>query len=157
MPRLLKQTLKIAAETALISTVGSLVWIAMGRSTVLTSSDGTWQTTSFTENFWHFFFSIVPLYLLYLFVRWLIGYIAKKTAKTVDHAFQDVGTYTNVRDRVVKVFADGDAMPTFVPPTEPAPPEPATPDQANPDPRSCQSCGVLPGNFHLPACQRNAS
>lgn len=156
--RIIKAILKLAAETVLIATVGSFFWIALGKEVVQTYATGSWELASGAATFWNFFTGIVQLYLLYRFVQWVIGYLAKKTAKTVDDTFQDVGTYSDVRDRVVNAFTDGDPMPRFDPTqnqTEDKPKEQIQ-EPTQIDPRGCQWCGVLPGSFHLTTCQRNA-
>ena len=143
--RYVKTALKVAAETVLVSTVGSLFWIALGQQYI--STQGTsWEFASNSETFWAGFLSIVQIYFLYRVVQWLIGLIAKKTAKTVDNSLQDVKAYSNMRDRVMNVFVQDKPVP---------PPAERQPMSSN-DPERCHSCGVLHGRIHLSGCQRHA-
>ena len=120
-----KAALKLAVETFLISTVGSIFWIALGQETVITYGSGNYEIASTSQTFVHFFIQVVQLYLLYRFVRWILGLITKKTAQTVDSSLQDNQTYTDVRDRVRNVFEGR----TVVPPerSQPAPRPTPTP------------------------------
>lgn len=102
-----RAALKLAAETALISTVGSFFWMALGRQVVTQSVGGSVEIAGGGLTFWHFFVGIVQLYLLYRLIQWLIGFIAKKTAKKVDTGLRDIRGYGEVRDRMVSIFEDG--------------------------------------------------
>ena len=144
--RYVKAALKLAAETVLISTVGSIFWMALGQQVVETYASGDYAIAGGGVTFAHFFISIVQLYLLYRFVQWVIGFIAQKTAKTVDNTLQDVKAYSNVRDRVANVFIQD----------KPVPPTAETQTRSNGDPGRCHSCGVLHGRIHLSGCQRHA-
>ena len=147
MVRYVKTALKLAAETTLISTVGSIFWMVVLKQQVIeTYASGAYAIADSGVTFWHFFGSIVKLYLLYRFAQWVLGFIAQKTAKTVDKSLQDVKAYSNVRDRVANVFVqDKPAQPT----AEPQP-------RSSNDPERCHSCGVLHGRIHLSGCQRHA-
>ena len=144
--RYVKAALKLAAETTLISTVGSFFWMALGREVVEIYASGEHAIADGGVTFAHFFISIVQLYLLYRFVQWVIGFIAQKTAKTMDNTLQDVKAYSNVRDRVANVFVQD----------KPVPPTAEKQPRSNDDPGRCHSCGVLHGRIHLSGCQRNA-
>ena len=144
--RYVKTALKLAAETTLISTVGSFFWMALGQEVVETYASGDYAIAGSGVTFWHFFVSIVPLYLLYRLTQWVIGFIVQKTAKTVDKSLQDVKAYSNVRDRVANVFVQD----------KPAPPTAEPQPGSSNDPGRCHSCGVLHGRIHLSGCQRHA-
>ena len=150
-----KAALKLTVETFLISTVGSIFWMALGQKSVITYATGDFAIAGKTDTFVHFFISIVPLYLLYRLVQWILGLITKKTAQTVDHTLQDNKAYTDVRDRVRNAL-DGK---TVIPPerSQPQPrPTPPTPTPTPPsNPGRCTSCGVLDGRVHLSGCQLN--
>ena len=79
--RYVNAAIKLAAETVLIATVGSFFWIAMGRQVVHTYGPSDWTYAGNSATFWHFFIGIVPLYLLYRLVRWLIELSARKWPK----------------------------------------------------------------------------
>ena len=154
MAVILKNILKLIAETILFSTVGSLFWMAIGKEVVSTYSSGGWEIASGSATFWTFFVGIVQLYLLYRIVQWLLGLITKKTAQTVDHTLQDNKAYTDVRDRVRNAFEGR----TVVPPerSQPDPGQTPTPTPTPPSNQGrCSSCGVLDGRVHLSGCQRN--
>lgn len=101
-----RAALKLAAETALISTVGSFFWMALGRQVVTQTVGGGVEIAGGGLTFWHFFVGIVQLYLLYRLIQWVIGFIAKKTARKVDSGLRDVRGYGEVRDRMVNIFED---------------------------------------------------
>ena len=145
--RYVKTALKLAAETTLISTVGSIFWMVGLRQKVIeTYASGDYAIADSGVTFWYFFVSIVPLYLLYRLTQWVLGFIAQKTAKTVDKSLQDVRAYSNMRDRVANVFVQDKSAP---PTAEPQP-------RSSNDPERCHSCGVLHGRIHLSGCQRHA-
>ena len=144
--RYVKEALKLAAETVLISTVGSIFWMALGREVVEIYASGEHATADGGVKFAYFFIGIVQLYLLYRFIQLVLGFIAQKTAKTVDKSMQDVKAYSNVRDRVANVFVQD----------KPVPPTTERQPTSNDDPGRCHSCGVLHGRIHLSGCQRNA-
>ena len=147
MVRYVKTALKLAAETTLISTVGSIFWMVVLRQQVVEIyASGEHAIAGSGVTFWHFFVSIVPLYLLYRLTQWVIGFIVQKTAKTVDKSLQDVKVYSNVRDRVANVFVQD----------KPAPQTAERQPRSNDDPGRCHSCGVLHGRIHLSGCQRHA-
>ena len=141
-----KAALKLAAETTLISTVGSIFWMAIGKQVISAYASGGWEVADGQATFWTFFVGIVQLYLLYRFAQWVIGFIAQKTAKTVDKSLQDLKAYSNVRDRVANVFVQD----------KPVPPTSERQPRSNDDPGRCHSCGVLHGRIHLSGCQRHA-
>ena len=97
---------KLTVETALISTSGSLFWIALGKEVVMTHQSALWETATAGQTFWQFFIGIVQLYLLYGVVRWVLGIIGQRTAETVDATLQVSRTYRDIRDRVATTFAD---------------------------------------------------
>ena len=144
--RYVKAALKLAAETTLISTVGSIFWMALGKQVIETYESGESAIAGGGVTFVHFFIGIFQLYLLYRFAQWVIGFIAQKTAKTVDKSLQDVKAYSNVRDRVANVFVQD----------KPIPPTAERQPRSNDDPVRCHSCGVLHGRIHLSGCQRHA-
>ena len=152
--RHVKTALKLAVETFLISTVGSLFWMALGQEVVTTYGPGNWETASGSDTFIHFFISIVPLYLLYRLVQWILGLITKKTAQTVDHTLQDNKAYTDVRDRVRNVFEGRTVVPPERSKPDPGPTPTPTPTPPS-NPGRCPSCDVLDGRVHLSGCQRN--
>ena len=94
----------------------------------------------------------------FLFLIDQSGSMEQKLAGQADGTFQDVGTYNNIRDRVVNVFSDGDPMPRFDPTRNQPNNQPQEPTQqpTQIDSRGRKSCRVLPGRFHLSTCQRNA-
>ena len=102
----IRAALKLAAETALISTVGSFFWMALGKQVVQTYASGAWEQAGGVATFWTFFVGIVQLYLLYRLIQWVIGFIARKTAKKVDGSLKDLRGYGEVRDRMVNIFDD---------------------------------------------------
>ena len=122
--------------------------MALGEQVVNTYTSGSWEVAGSTQTFWHFFLSIVPLYLLYRLVQWLLGLVATKTAKTVDNSMQDNKTYTDVRDRVRNVFEGRTIVPPERAQSNPTPTPPNNPGR-------CPSCNVLGGRIHLSGCQRN--
>ena len=144
--RYVKTALKVAAETTLISTVGSFFWIAIGKQVISTYASGGWEVADGQATFWTFFVGIVQLYLLFRFAQWVLGFIAQKTAKTVDKSLQDVKAYSNMRDRVANVFVQD----------KPVPPTAERQPRSSNDPERCHSCGVLHGRIHLSGCQRHA-
>ena len=146
MVRYVKTALKLAAETTLISTVGSIFWMALGKQVIETYESGESAIAGGGVTFVHFFIGIFQLYLLYRFAQWVLGFIAQKTAKTVDKSLQDVKAYSNVRDRVANVFVQD----------KPAPPTAEPQPRSSNDPGRCHSCGVLHGRIHLSGCQRHA-
>ena len=102
--RNLRSVVKLAAETALISTVGSFFWIALGRQVVHTYGPSDWNYAGGGATFWHFFVGIVQLYLLYRVIRWLIELMLKQLAKRVGSRLSGVRTFGNVRNRVAQIF-----------------------------------------------------
>ena len=58
--RYVKTALKLAAETTLISTVGSIFWMALGQQVVNTYASGDYAIAGSGVTFWHFFVSIAP-------------------------------------------------------------------------------------------------
>ena len=154
-----KAALKLAVETFLIATVGSIFWMVLGQEVVSTYASGGWEIASAQDTFVHFFIQIVQLYLLYRFVRWILGLITKKTAQTVDNSLQDNKAYTDVRDRVRTAFDGKTVIPPQRSQPEPQPGPRPTPPTPTPTPPSnqgrCTSCGVLDGRVHLSGCQLN--
>lgn len=156
-------TLKVAAETILFSTVGSIFLIALGQQVVETYASGAWKIASGTDTFVHFFIQTAMLYLLYRFVQWILGIIAKKTAQTVDSNLSDVKSYTNVRDRVANVFVQdktnaAPAGPQPAPSPTPVPgpaPNPAPGQAPAENMERCPSCGIRAGRVHLSGCTIN--
>ena len=104
--RYVKAALKLAGETFLISTVGSLFWMLLGKQVVTTYASGAWEYAGGFATFWNFFVGIAQLYLLYRLAQWIIGLIARKTAKKVDSALSDTPVYRDMRTRVASALED---------------------------------------------------
>jgi hypothetical protein len=120
---------KLAGETILFGIVGALLWMAIGMGTVNTYSDGTWDEAGFASTFIQFVIMTGVLYLLFRLVQWVLGLIARKTAKTVDSALQDVEVYTAARDRVFSTLEIDPQYQRTYRPNQPIPPQ--TPSQPN--------------------------
>lgn len=159
--RYVKAALKLAAETALISTVGSLFWMALGRQVVSTYAGG-WEIAGGGATFWHFFIGIVQLYLLYRLVQWAIGFIIRKSDSRL---LQYIPTYRNVRNRVANFFQDkpADGRSSHVrqnPETRAGADDadtgrPRAQPMSSAEQRRCPSCGAPPGSIHFRNCPRN--
>ncbi len=161
--RYVKAALKLAAETTLISTVGSLFWMALGHQVVSTYASGGWEIAGGGATFWHFFVAIVQLYLLYRLVQWAIGFIIRKSDSRL---LQHIPTYRNVRSRIADAFrdkpADGRGADVRQSPETPAGADvssevrrPAAQPTSSADRRRCPSCGAPPGSIHFRNCPRN--
>ena len=161
--RYVKAALKLAAETTLISTVGSLFWMVLGRQVVSTYASGGWEVAGGGATFWHFFISIVQLYLLYRLVQWAIGFIIRKSDSRL---LQYIPTYRSVRNRIADAFrdkpADGRGAHVRQSPetgadayVAPNARRPEAQSMSSADRRRCPSCGAPPGSIHFRNCPRN--
>ena len=140
--RFVKSALRLAAETALMSTVGSLFWMLIGKDVVAVQAGGRgWEYADPTSTFTHFFMAIAPLYLLYRGVQFVLTKAGRKAGKAVDSGLSDVGAYTRLRSRVSDVLQD----------------EPQSQQQSRvpQQPNRCYSCDQPEGHPHLIGCQRN--
>ena len=161
--RYVKAALKLAAETALISTVGSLFWMALGHQVVSTYASGGWEIAGGGATFWNFFIGIVQLYLLYRLVQWAIGFIIRKSDSRL---LQYIPTYRNVRSRIADAFRDkpagGRGAHVRQNPETRAGADvssdvrrPEAQPTSSAEQRRCPSCGAPPGSIHFRNCPRN--